>query len=204
MFGLDKPKVLEEVESKFSGKLTVMEGYGHKYVVTGIWTQSGGIIEDIWKPVLKALRAQHEVHNKTWLILGLATGTVAKIIAKKYKPVKIVGVEIDPAMLRIGKKYFDLDKIPNLEVINLDASKYKSNIIFDYVLVDIYQGDQLPEFIYGDKFLNNKFAKVAVFNHLFYSDSQKENAQKLVQSLKNIYTNVKLMRVLTNLMIICA
>lgn len=203
MFGLDKPKVLEEVESKYSGKLTVTEGYGTRYVSTGIWTQSGGIITDVWNPVLKKLA---KPKGKSWLILGLATGTVAQIISKKYQPTKIVGVEIDPEMIRIGKKYFDLDKIPNLEIINEDAlsTVQLSTVNYDFVLVDMYLGDQLPKFVYSDKFLQKRIGKVVVYNHLFYTSEQKENAEKLIQKLQKKYQNVRLMRVLTNMMIICA
>ncbi len=202
MFGLNKPKVLEEVESKFSGTLTVTEGYGTRYVSTGMWTQSGGIITDVWSPVLKKLK---NPKNKSWLVLGLATGTVAHMISKKYQPTKIVGVEIDPEMIHIGKKYFDLDKIPNLEIVNKDASDLSFDIgLFDITLVDMYLGDQLPKFVYSQKFIKSLPGDVIVFNHLFYTNMQKENAQKLVDILKKNYSKIQLVRVLTNLMIICS
>lgn len=200
MFGFEKPKVLEEVQSKYSGTLTVTSGYGDKYVSTGIWTQSGGVIKDVWHPVLRKIGKK----DKSWLVLGLATGTVAQMISKKYRPAKIVGVEIDPAMLYIGKKYFALDQIPNLEIVNLNAKWYLPNDKFDYALVDMYLTDQLPEFVYGDKFLTRKFANVVVFNHLFETDVQKRNAEKLIANLQKTYPRVELIRVLTNVMIICA
>lgn len=203
MFGFEKPKVLEEVESKFSGTLKMTDGYGDRYVATGIWTQSGGVIKDVWNPVLKKFKKQKS-KGKTWLILGLATGTVAKMIAKDFQPAKMVGVEIDPAMLYIGNKYFGLADIPRLEIVNLDAQKYKTEKMFDIALIDMYLTDQLPKFVYGEKFLQSKFADIVVFNHLFETEEQKQNAQKLIAKLQKIYKSVELVRVLTNVMIICA
>lgn len=191
---------MEEVKSKYSGKLTVTDGYGTRYVSTGIWTQSGGVIKDVWEPILKKVGKK----QKSWLVLGLATGTVAQMIAKKYQPSKIVGVEIDPEMIRIGKKYFDLDKIPNLEIVNIDAAKYKNREQSDFVLVDVYQGDVLPKFVYSEKFLNNRLGNIVVFNHLFYTPDHKKKAEELIDKLREKYPKIELVRVLTNVMIICA
>ncbi|MEK7124336.1 MAG: hypothetical protein AAB877_01440, partial [Patescibacteria group bacterium] len=142
MFG---PKVVAEFDSKYSGKIRVMQGWGYKYVSTGFWTQSGGIIKDVWQPAFKKI---HPQKSKTWLILGLATGTIAKLIPN---PAKIVGVEIDPIMINIGRKYFALDQIPNLKIIIKNANDYllTTNDYFDYVLVDLYCADQIPKFVYS-------------------------------------------------------
>lgn len=199
MFGLNKPKVLEEVKSKYSGTLRVVAGYGTRYVTTGIWTQSGGVINDVWQPILRKIGKK----NKSWLVLGLATGTVAKMISNKYRPARIVGVEIDSEMIRLGKKYFGLDTVSKLEILNLDAQKYIPDQTFDYVLVDMYQTDQLPKFVYTRKFLEKKLGRVVVFNHLFHEDWMKNKAEGLIDKLRLIYEDIKLIRVLTNVMIIC-
>lgn len=198
MFG---PKVIAEFKSKYSGKLFVKNDWGNKYVTTGYLTQSGGLIGDLWSPPISNL--QFSISN--CLILGFATGTAAKIVAKKFKGVKVTGVEIDPVMIKIGKKYFDLDKIPNLKILNIDANEYEFNKKFDLTLIDLYLGDKPPEFIYTDKFLKKikKVSKRAIFNHLFYDSKKKENAEKLIKKLGKYFKNIKLRRVLTNIMIIC-
>src|SRR3989344_7921193 len=143
MFG---PKIVEGFDSKYSGKIEVRKQGRDIYVVTDGLTQSGGLIYELWEKTLKRLGVQY-LRFKTWLILGLATGTVAKLISQKYSPTKIVGVEIDPLMLDIGRKYFDLDNIPNLKIINQDAKCYilDAKERFDVLLVDLYIGDQLAD-----------------------------------------------------------
>lgn len=199
MFGA---KVLEEFDSPFSGHIAVKKDWDTLYVTTNELTQSGGLINDLWNDLFKKTKFEK---GKSWLILGLATGTVAKIIAKKYTPARIVGVEIDSDMIRVGKKYFGLAEIANLEIINMDASKYKFELV-DYVLVDMYLGDQLPDFVYTDTFLKkiHKFGKIAVFNHLFYDAQKQKKAEELIKKLGKLYTNVQLVRVLTNVLAVCS
>ncbi len=199
------PKILERFASDFSGELLVMQGFGgHKYVSTGTLTQSGGIIKQLWDPVLKKIAQK----NKSWLILGLAAGTLATEISKNYSPTNITGVEIDPLMIEIGKKYFSLNKIPNLEIINLDASQFilDAKHKFDYIFVDMYTGDQIPEFVYYPEFIEQiaKIGKTVIFNHLFYDDHKRAGAEKLVQELEKVFTAVIHVRNLTNLLIICS
>jgi spermidine synthase len=116
-------------------------------------------------------------------------------------------VEIDPVMIDVAKKYFHIDKISKLQIVNANAQKYvKSQAIkFDYVLVDLYFGEKPPEFIYSKSFITDlkKISKTVVINHLFYDTWSKDNAQKLVEKLHLYFNNIELVRSLANLLIIC-
>ncbi len=204
MFG---PQVLETINSPINGNLEVRRWGKDIYITTGGLTQSGGLIKELWEKTLKRFKIA-DSRFKKWLILGLATGTAAKIISDKYQPVKIVGVEIDSKMLDIGHRYFDLDAIPNLKIINQDANLYALNSkpCFDFVLVDLYLGDQLPKFVYTPRFIKaiKRISKMAIFNHLFYDAGKKERARELVKTLESHFYQVSLVRELTNLLIICS
>jgi spermidine synthase len=197
------PRLLARYTSKFSGDIRVMQALGYRYVATGILTQSGGVVAEVWQPVLKKLAKKHQ----SWLILGLATGTVAEMISKKISPTHIVGVEIDPIMLEIGRKFFSLSIIPDLEIVQADALSYikKMRDHFDVILVDMYLGDKLPEFVYSPKFLHSLklIGRTVVFNHLFYDEAKKAKAEKFINDLKVIFPTITLQRVLTNVMITC-
>ena len=201
------PQVLETVTSKFSGEIKVIKSFGDTYISTGYLTQSGGLVKDVWTPVIKSLSRTYHLEPKTCLILGLAGGTVAKMLSDKFHPREIVGVEIDPIMIDLGKKYLGLGDIPDLEIIVEDAYLYIKNneSCIDLILVDLYIGDQLPEFVYSPKFIDKilKFGKIVVINHLFYDDAKKAAAQTLIELLKPLFPEIRLHRVLTNLMIIC-
>ncbi len=201
MFG---HKLIFTGRSKYSGRLNVYSDFGYKYISTGALTQSGGLVKDVWDPVLKKFARK----NKSWLILGLSGGTAALIIAKKYHPARLVGVEIDPLMIELGQKYLNLSKIKNLDIIISDARAYiaDSEEKFDYILVDMYLGDQIPEFVYASGFIKKlgQLGQFVIFNHLFYDQGKRFLAQKLVASLKSVFPRVDLMHKLTNLLIICS
>jgi predicted membrane-bound spermidine synthase len=198
-----RPRVVETAQSKYSGQIRVVSAFGSRYLATGQLTQSGGLVKDVWDPVLR----KYGQKNQSWLILGLAGGTIAKIISGRLSPSKIVGVEIDPLMIKLGKKYLDLNNIPNLEIVVANAHNYvlRATSGFDFILVDMYLGDELPEFVYDEKFLKKlgQLGQLVIFNHLFYDDPKRHQAAELVAKLKSIFPSVTLMRKLTNLLIIC-
>lgn len=102
---------------------------------TSVWVggfqQSGPLVEKLWSDALKNV-----------LILGLGCGSAIKPLRKKFPNCQITGVEINSEMIEIGKKYFNLDKIPNLKIIYAPAQKFISQTKqkFDLILVDLYKG----------------------------------------------------------------
>ncbi len=78
-------------------------------------------------------------------IVGLAAGTAARQMAAVYKDVPIDGYELDPKIVEVGRKYFDMN-LPNLNVIigdgrlNLEKSDYK----YDIIAVDAYRPPYIP------------------------------------------------------------
>ena len=92
MFGY---KILEEKKSKYNGSLKVIRAIGlGTYIQAENLTQSGGIIESMWRSTLRTVhRSLFTVHNV--LILGLGGGTIVKLIHKNWPNAKITGIDID-------------------------------------------------------------------------------------------------------------
>lgn len=160
------PTVIASAKSKYSGEIKVVEGLGFRHLSTDAIQHSGGIVTEIWQTTLKPYAQK----NKSWLVLGVAGGSVIKLISQKYKPKKIVGVDIDPMIVDLGKKYFGLDNIPNLEIIIGDA-KIIPYGHYDYILVDLFGRDSCPDFVYTPKFLEKlyKSGSKVFINHLYNS-----------------------------------
>ena len=143
-------KILEERESRFNGKIKVVKTLGMgTYIKAEGLTQSGGIVETIWKQTLrKVFNSKNKIQNV--LILGLGGGTLAKLINKKWPDAKIVGVDIDSVMVELGKKYLGLGKV-GVDIKICDALKFferkpsNSDNKYDLIIVDLYQGDKFPE-----------------------------------------------------------
>lgn len=128
-------------QSKFNGKVKLRQRLGQ----TAVWVdgaqQSGRWVEKIWKKGTEKLPIDRV---QKVLILGLGCGSAISPLIKKFPQAKITGVEIDPVMIRLGRKYFGLDKARNLEIMNADASKIATDKKYDLILVDLYRGNTSP------------------------------------------------------------
>ena len=169
--------------------------------------QSGGIVADIWKKAASKFSILNFKFSNI-LILGLGCGTAAKIFSKDFPDANIIGVEIDPVVIDLGKKYFQLSEIPNLKIVCRDAAEYKSTIRFDLIIIDLYLGEKIP-----DKLQNNNFLKnikkllskngIAVFNRIFW-DEHKFWAHNFVNRSGKIFKKTELIRTVANLLVICS
>lgn len=92
------------------------------------------------------------------LVLGVAGGSVIKTLVDdvQYKG-KITGVEIDGIAIELANEYFGLQKIENLEIIIGDAENFVQATIqkFDLVIIDIFQDNVMPDFLFEEKFTGN-------------------------------------------------
>ncbi len=79
------------------------------------------------------------------LIIGLAGGTAARQITAAYGPVSIDGVEIDPRIIDVGRKYFDMNE-PNLNAITADGRYFldTTDQQYDIIVVDAYRQPYIP------------------------------------------------------------
>jgi spermidine synthase len=79
------------------------------------------------------------------LIIGLGSGTSSKQITQAYGPLAIDGVEIDPEIVSLGRRYFDMTE-PNVRVHVTDGRSFlgSSGRQYDWVIVDAYRGCEIP------------------------------------------------------------
>ena len=79
------------------------------------------------------------------LVLGLGGGVVACQLSK-FANHFIDVAEIDQQIIDVAVEYFDLNSTPNIKVFCEDARRYvkKSNIKYDFILVDIFNGEIVP------------------------------------------------------------
>ncbi len=77
--------------------------------------------------------------------LGLAAGTSARQFTEVYGPIQIDGVEIDPDIVEVGRRYFGMT-LPNLNVIVQDARFALTRMDHGYQVigVDAYRPPYIP------------------------------------------------------------
>jgi spermidine synthase len=209
-------RLVEKIESPINGEVRIIKVFGRLSIeVEGI-EQSGSFVKGIWKKGLKKIHnSKFIIHNS--LILGLGGGSVAELVNNFWPEAKIVGIEIDPVIIKLAKKYFALNKIANLRIINDDAVKIikkakpasrqgglkKQN--FDLILVDLYFGDRVLKETESPEFLENINRLISpnglvIFNRLFYREKKKQT-EVFIKKVKKIFLKTSFVHAFSNLLI---
>ena len=205
-------KILEVASSPINGKIQVVRslGLGNYIQVEGL-TQSGGVVNEVWRTTLRKIRStKSEIRN--CLILGLGGGSAAKLARKFWPDAKIAGVEIDPIMVNLGKKYLKLDAV-GVDVIIDDAYKFVANSSkliaqsYDLILVDLYIGYDVPEKFQSENYIHLVRSLLvrsgtAVFNRLYFGEKRKE-AEKFGEKLEKVFSKVERIFPEANVMFVC-
>lgn len=203
--------MLEEIDSPINGHLTVMTDFTWGPHIVSKITQSGGVLKKVWGPTLRKLKHQYVIDPPlNALVLGLGGGTVAYQLRELYPNVAITGVELDPIMIDLGKRFLKWDD--ETKVIIGDAvtevnKLNKSKLQYDLVLVDMYVGEDVPEKLTTEKFVKDIKSLVnesglAVFNRTYYG-KKRDEAHAFEKTLDKVFPKVDRFYPEANCMFIC-
>ncbi len=78
-------------------------------------------------------------------IIGLAAGTLVRQATAAFGPIPIDGFEIDPKIIEVGRRYFDMNQ-PNLNAIAMDGrwGLEQSPYRYSLIAVDAYRPPYIP------------------------------------------------------------
>lgn len=84
-----------------------------------------------------------DVHSLA--VIGSAAGTVPRQYTEVYGPIPIDGVEIDPRIIQVGRRYFDMNE-PNLNAVAQDGRYFLETTSKRYTVVgvDAYRQPYIP------------------------------------------------------------
>lgn len=147
-------ELIEEAESEYNYIQVLKEGdrillaLNEGHAIHSIYDPSSVLTGGPWDyflvaPLFARTEATPDVDRA--LIIGLAGGTAARSLAAAYPGIEIDGVEIDPEVARLGRKYFSLDQ-PGLNVIVEDGRTFlrRTDVRYDLVGVDAYRQPYIP------------------------------------------------------------
>ncbi len=185
------PKVIYSAQSEINGQVDVIQvGKTRKIKVQNIdqslnW-DAPSASRLVWGRAVDVLE-QNEPKLKNILILGLGGATVQHLISRRFPEAFMVSIDIDPVMVDIAKRYFDLDTIPNHKVIVDDACRVivepenfdLAKNSFHAAYVDIYVGSNFPELGKSGNFVNAVKGMVmpgglVIYNRVYTKDHQDE------------------------------
>ncbi len=132
---------------------------------------------------------------KNALILGFGAGSVASLLTEEYgMGCEITGIEKDPVVIYLARKYFNLKQFNNLKLICGDAYNYVQvpTKKFDIIVVDICIDDEVPKWFHKKEFLMQvdrllQNDGVLFFYKLVNNPKQEIELNELVSNMEEIF-----------------
>ncbi len=92
------------------------------------------------------------------LMAGLGGGSIPSALQRHFPEARILVVEIDPAVVRVARKFFAYEDRPGTELIVGDVRVQVRRLLtgeerFDLILLDAFTGDYIPEHLMTREFL---------------------------------------------------
>jgi predicted membrane-bound spermidine synthase len=124
-------------------------------------------------------------------IIGLAAGTIAHQFTRVYGPVPIDGVEIDPAIVDVGRKYFAMNE-PNLHVHVEDGRTYleTTQAQYDVVAIDAFQQPYIPFQLTTREFFSTIRSHLSTTGVVALNTAHTTHDYRLVQAFVNTMSQV--------------
>ncbi len=118
----------EGIQSSYSSR-QVLSGYVYDYFLLAPFFRAG----------------EYSPQVTSMCLVGLAGGTTARQYSAVFGDVPIDGIEIDPTIVEVGRRFFGLD-LPNLEITVADGRYYLAHSPkqYDVILVDAYRPPYIP------------------------------------------------------------
>jgi spermidine synthase len=149
-------RVLHEEESAFQYIRVVEKPSGDRLLelnegqaAHSLYRPGSFLTGDVWDGYLVLPFTALDRPPRRVAILGNGAGTTARAYGHFFPDAHVDGVEIDPALEEVGRRYFGLDSNPNLTVHNEDARPWlhRSSGGYDVIMVDAYRQPYIPFYL---------------------------------------------------------
>ena len=174
-------QVLQEGDYHY---LRLNEGQG----IHSIYSPTSLYYSGPWEQVLAAPYFNPAPYDpsqlKSLAIVGLAAGTTARQVTAAYGAVQIDGFEIDPKIVEVGQKYFDMNE-PNLNVIVQDG-RYglaHSPRTYQVISIDAYRPPYIPWHLTTREFFQEVRAHLTPDGVVTINVGRAPNDRSLIEAL---------------------
>lgn len=101
-------------------------------------------------------------HVQSMCLIGLAGGTIARQFTEVYGAIPIDGVELDPEIIDVGRRFFDMNQ-PNLNAIPQDGRYFLADSAkrYDVVAIDAYRPPYIPFHLTTQEFFQEVYAHLS-------------------------------------------
>lgn len=131
-----------------------------------------------------AVLEHHDAPINNMAVVGLAAGTIPKQVTRVFGPIPIDGIELDPAIIEVGRDYFALNET-NINVIVGDG-RYELNQLrnrYDLITLDAYKVPYIPWHLTTQEFFNEVKAHLSEQGVVAINVGRAPNDRRLVEAI---------------------
>lgn len=142
----------KKVKSEYNGTLEITWLNGKKLLDSRSANYSYGALQQVLDLGLAQVNADRAAPV---LVLGLGGGSVLDLLREKYHYYgRITAVELDPIVIEIAEKEFDIGRHEPLRVICQDATKYiqESDDKYGLIIIDLFIDLDVPHKFFSSDF----------------------------------------------------
>lgn len=191
------PITTERSEGLF-GTLDVRWELGRKVLNTANANQSFGSLHRVWTVVLRHLDLKRKPPRSV-LLLGLGGGSAVHILRDElHLSCPITAVELDPAMIDLGKRHFGLDRWADLSIVQGDATiqVHALRERYDLVLVDLFDDLDLARGVDHGGFAHGlrercEYGGTLCFNTVSHDDASEARCDRVKTQLERVFSEVE-------------
>ncbi len=156
---LPTSRVIYEKDSVYH-QISVLEDGLNRYLRFNRSFQGGMVIRDpfespfLYTSYAHLARVFHPGMRRV-LLIGLGAGTIPKRFARDYPELVIDSVELDPAVVDVAKRYFDIKEDARHRIIVQDGRVHlrRSEAKYDLIILDAYFAEGIPFHLATKEFL---------------------------------------------------
>lgn len=198
-------KVIERIDTDLNPGLEVLQQGDLMILNSANANYSFGGLHSVFRKAFALIKIDKRNIDDV-LVLGFGAGSVASILLEELKiDCSILGVEKDPEVIRIGRKYFNTDRYAKMEIVEADAAAFieteKSR--YDLIIIDVYVDIHVPESCETMEFLNAvesclKPGGMALFNKMIYNRESGIQAKELERKFNTLAGELRILKIREN------
>jgi len=149
-----------ETESQYQYIRVVNDGHGgrelelNEGVATHSAWRAGSVLTGRYWDLFLMLPPLLSHPPQRMLVIGNAGATMARAYGRFYPSVAIDGVELDPELNEVARRFFGADDNPSLRLIAADGRPFleRTNNRYDLIVVDAYRQPYVPFYLATTEF----------------------------------------------------
>ncbi len=156
----DSGRVIYETETEYQYAQVVERSDGSRALELNegqaqhsVYNPDTVLTGDVWDGHLVLPFTVRDTPPRRVAILGNAAGTTSRAYEEFFPDTRVDGVEIDPELSEIGRRYFEMDN-PNLHLYHEDARPFLRRVDarYDVISVDAYRQPYIPFYLTTTEF----------------------------------------------------